>query len=58
MKAKCRDFLKIAGLAGLSLPAANALYALSLEDEKNFDDLPKRIEEYQKNHTQRFNMSG
>ena len=30
----------------------------SLEDEKNFSDLPNRIEEYQKNHTQRFNMSG
>ena len=48
----------MAGLAGLSLPAANALYARSLEYEKNIDDLPKQIEEYQKNHKQRFNMSG
>ena len=50
MKTKRRDFLKMAGLAGLSLPAANALYAQSLEDEKNFNDLPKQIEEYQRNH--------
>ena len=58
MKNNRRDFLKIAGLAGLSLPAANALYAKSLEDEKNFHDLPRQIEQYQKNHKQRFNMSG
>ena len=48
----------MAGMAGLSLPAANALYAQSLEYEKNFNDLPRQIEEYQKNHKQRFNMSG
>lgn len=53
-----RNFLKMAGLAGISLPAANALYAQSLDDEKKFNDLPKRIEKYQINHTQRFNMSG
>jgi hypothetical protein len=58
MKNNRRDFLKIAGLAGLSLPAANALYAHSLEDEKNFNDLPRQIEEFQKKHKQRFNMSG
>jgi non-lysosomal glucosylceramidase len=50
MKAKRRDFLKMAGLAGLSLPVAHAMYAQSVEDEKDFGDLPKRIEEYQKNH--------
>lgn len=58
MITKRRDFLKMAGLAGLSLPAANALYAQNLEDEKNLNDLPKRIEKHQKKHTQRFNMSG
>lgn len=58
MKHNRRHFLKMAGLAGLSIPAANALYAQRLEDEKNFNDLPKRIEDYKKNHKQRFNMSG
>ncbi|MDX1283588.1 MAG: Gfo/Idh/MocA family oxidoreductase [Draconibacterium sp.] len=53
-----RDFLKIAGLAGLSIPAVNALFAQNQEDERNFKNLPKKIEEYQKNHTQVFNMSG
>jgi len=45
-------------MAGLSLTVANTLYAQSLEDEKNFSNLPKRIEEYQKKHIQQFNMSG
>ena len=45
-------------MAGLSLSAANALYAQSLEKEKKFNDLPKQIEDFQKNHKQRFNMSG
>jgi len=58
MISKRRDFLKIAGLAGLSLPAANALWSQSLEDEKDFNDLPQQIEEYQKEHRQGFNMSG
>jgi len=58
MKNNRRNFLKMAALAGLSIPAANALYAQSLENEKKFNDLPQRIEEYQKKHTQRFNMSG
>ncbi len=58
MKNNRRDFLKIAGLAGLSLPAANTLYAQRLEYDKNLNDLPQQIEESQKNHTQRFNMSG
>jgi len=58
MKNNRRDFLKLAGLAGLSLPAANALYVQSLEDEKKLNDLPRHLEEYQKNHTQHFNMSG
>lgn len=48
----------MAGMAGLSIPAANALYAKSLENEQNFKDLPRRIEEYQQNHQQVFNMSG
>ncbi len=58
MKNNRRDFLKLAALAGLSLPAANALYAQRFEDEKKFNDLPKRMEEYQKTHRQRYNMSG
>ncbi len=53
-----RDFLKMAALAGLGLPAANALYAQSLEAETKFNDLPNRIDAFQKNHEQRFNMSG
>jgi predicted dehydrogenase len=53
-----RDFLKMAGLAGLSLGTANALWAQNLEDEKKFENLPSRIENYEKNHQQRFNMSG
>jgi hypothetical protein len=57
MKTKRRDFLKMAGLAGLGLPSVNAMYAQSLEYEKSIDDLPGQIEEYQKNHKQRFNMS-
>jgi len=40
-----RDFFKMVGLAGLSLPATNALFAQGLEDEKNFNDLPGRNEE-------------
>ena len=58
MVTKQRDFLEMACLVGLSVPVANALYAQGLEDERNFSDLPNRIEEYQRNHTQRFNMSG
>ena len=58
MKKSRRDFLKMAGLAGLSLTSANALYAQTLEDEKTFNDLPNRIEDTQKKHNQRFNMSG
>jgi len=53
-----RDFMKMASLAGISLPAANALFAQSLEDEEDFNDLPKRVEAYQETHRQRFNMSG
>ena len=45
-------------MAGLSLASANVLYAQHKKEEKNFNDLPKRIEEYQKNHVQQFNMSG
>ena len=48
----------MAGLTGLSLPATNSLYAQNLEDVKKRSDLPKQIEKYQKNHKQRFNMSG
>jgi hypothetical protein len=58
MKNDRREFIKMASLAGLSLPAANALYAQCLEDEKNFNALPGRIEEHQRTHRQRFNMSG
>ena len=58
MKTKRRDFIKMATMAGLSLASANALYAQQVEEEKGFSDLPKRIEEYQKNHKQVFNMSG
>jgi hypothetical protein len=58
MKKSRRDFLKMAGLAGLSLTSANALYAQTLEDEKTFNDLPNRIEDTQKKYQQRFNMSG
>lgn len=58
MKSNRRNFIKMAGLAGLSIPAANVLYSQSLEEDKNFNDLPKRNEESRKNHKQRFNMSG
>lgn len=58
MKNNRRDFLKMAGLAGLSLASANALYAQTIKDEKEFIDLPNRIEDHQKNHQQRYNMSG
>ena len=58
MKNSRRDFIKMAGLAGLSLPVANVLYAKSVEEENHFNELPKQIEKYQKNHKQRFNMSG
>jgi predicted dehydrogenase len=58
MKNNRRDFLKIAGLAGLSLTAANTLYAQTVVDEQDFNNLPKRIEKYQKRHQQHFNMSG
>jgi predicted dehydrogenase len=53
-----RDFIKMTSLAGLSLPAANALYAQGLAGEKDFNALPGRIEAYQKTHRQGFNMSG
>ena len=58
MKNNRRDFIKMATMAGLSLASANTLYAQHKKDEKNLIDLPKRIEEYQKNHKQVFNMSG
>ena len=44
MKNNRRDFLKLAGLAGLSLGTANALWTQNLEDEKKFENLPSRIE--------------
>jgi len=53
-----RDYIKKAGLLGISLPFANVLYDKALADEKHFDELPEKIEDYQKNHRQRFNMSG
>ena len=53
-----RDFIKMASLAGLSLASANALYANYQQQEKEFHDLPRRIDNYQKKHKQRFNMSG
>ena len=58
MKNNRRDFLKMAGLAGLSLASANVLYAQTIDDKKNFDNLPSRIEDTQKKYKQRFNMSG
>ncbi|MBT4400787.1 MAG: Gfo/Idh/MocA family oxidoreductase, partial [Bacteroidetes bacterium] len=58
MKNSRRYFIKIAGMAGLSLASANALYAEYQEQEKEFKDLPGRIDKYQKKHKQRFNMSG
>lgn len=58
MKAKRRDFLKMATMAGLSLASANALYAQHEEDKKKLMDLPERMKELQKNHVQKFNMSG
>lgn len=58
MTTKRRDFIKMATMAGLSLASANALYAQHKTDEKKFNNLPKRIEKHQKNHFQRFNMSG
>ena len=53
-----RDFLKKAALAGLSLSAANDLYAKSILEEKNFNKMPDLIRANQENHKQRFNMSG
>ena len=58
MKTRRREFLKMAGLAGLSLSAANTLYAQNREKEKEFNNLPGQIEDFQKTHKQRFNMSG
>jgi hypothetical protein len=58
MKNKRRDFLKMAGLAGLSLPVANALSAQSGEKEYKINDFPKQIEDSQTTHKQIFNMSG
>lgn len=58
MKTKRRNFIKMAGLTGLSIPVTNSFYVQNLEDVKKLSDLPKQIEEYQKNHKQRFNMSG
>ena len=48
----------MASMAGLSLVSANALYAQHVEDEKDLQNLPERIKTFQKNHKQRFNMSG
>ena len=58
MSTKRREFIKMATMAGLGIASANALYAQQENDEKNFRELPKRIEGYQKNHRQVFNMSG
>jgi hypothetical protein len=46
MKTKCRVFLKMAGMAGLSLSAANALYTKRLVKESSFKELPKQIEDF------------
>jgi len=50
----------MAGLAGAGVATAGVLdgYASAGSSENNVVDLPEKIEEYQKNHTQRFNMSG
>ncbi len=48
MKTRRREFIKMAGMAGISLSTAHELFAQHQEKEKNFSDLPKRIEEYQK----------
>ena len=45
-------------MAGLSLSAANDLYAKSVREQKNFSTMPELIRTYQENHEQRFNMSG
>lgn len=58
MTAKRRDFIRLACLTGLSLPVAEDLFAKSFEYEKNFQNLPNQIDDYEKSHTQRFNMSG
>ena len=58
MRHNRRDFIKKAGLAGLNLSAANTMYDSALADEKHFNELPEKLKDYQKNHTQRFNMSG
>lgn len=53
-----REYIKKAALFGLSLPVANAMYNEALANEKRLEELPAKIDDYQKNHKQRFNMSG
>ncbi len=56
MKKTRREFLKLSGIAGLSLAGNRGLsaYAAEIEDK----NLPAKIGKYEKKHKQRFNMSG
>ncbi len=55
MKNNRRDFIKLAGMAGLSITGANIIpvYAGSDEKGRNFPG-----QDFEKNHIQKFNMSG
>ncbi len=60
MKINRKEFLKMTGFAGASLATFGAFYGCASAGtiKSDVDNLPKEMEGYQKNHKQRFNMSG
>jgi predicted dehydrogenase len=54
-----RDFLKLTGLAGLSVVGAGSIEGHAWESkDPDKSDMPRLIKDYNKTHKQRFNMSG
>ena len=59
MKSNRRNFLKLSGLAGVSLVGANILPACAIAPEKNVvSNLDQIREQAVRKHSQKFNMSG
>ena len=59
MKKNRRDFLKVTGIAGLSLAGGGVLKSYATESmNRDGTNLAQAIKDYEKEHIQHFNMSG
>jgi len=59
MKTKRRDFLKLTGIAGLSILSKSTIKGYASESENSDKtDIAQLNKKYKKNHKQKFNMSG